>query len=539
MEQAQDTHGLLKRRTQELRTLVQVAQLVNTIDLDYVLAAMLQITTESVGARKGSFFLLDPQGMPIQRFLTQRNLPPEVSREVARDVAEKGLAGWCIRHQMSAIVTDILQDERWYFFPDDAQSDVRSALCVPVFYEGTAQGILTLVSDVVGYFDASHQQLVEAVAQQASTAVRNARLFDELQAQQRQLELVLQNTGEALFALDQELQITLANPEAVALSGQPDLSALVGQSIHAFPHSFVLGSISTVFMEEGARQQSRSYELRDEDTQRDYFVTVSPIHAGLPLEVEGYVVVVHDITSFRDLTRLKTHILHMLTHDIKNPMNVIWGYVDLLRIDSEKDAPVDPRFIDGIFRALNRMDSLIEEILNAERFMSVGLHTRYTRLNLRAVVLEAVEPFEGVVQQKQLALELGIDPNLGEAMGDMLQLREAMANLISNAVKYTPPGGQIAVRAETHQQRFYFSVEDTGMGIPNHLQHQLFKKFYRALRPETAGIEGTGLGLSLVKMAIEQHQGQVWFKSELNVGSTFGFWIPLIPEPNLQEPKEA
>ena len=143
---------LLEQRTKELQTLVRVAQVVNVIDLDYVLLQTIQLTTEVSGASKGSFFLLNDRQQPIQRYITQRDLPPEMSRQVALDVVQKGLAGWVIRNKSGAIVSDVENDERWHVFSDDKQIDVRSALCMPVMYEDNIQGIVTLVSPEVNHF---------------------------------------------------------------------------------------------------------------------------------------------------------------------------------------------------------------------------------------------------------------------------------------------------------------------------------------------------------------------------------------------------
>ncbi len=108
----------------------------------------------------------------------------------------------------------------------------------------------------------------------------------------------------------------------------------------------------------------------------------------------------------------------------------------------------------------------------------------------------------------------------------MTQLRQAIANLIGNAVKYTPDEGRVDVRFAQGGQRLHFSVRDTGYGISPERQARLFERFYRAREPGTDHIPGTGLGLSLVKTVIERHGGQVWFESEVGAGSTFGFWLP-------------
>jgi signal transduction histidine kinase len=226
--------------------------------------------------------------------------------------------------------------------------------------------------------------------------------------------------------------------------------------------------------------------------------------------------------------------LHMLSHDIKNPINIIWGYIDLLRIDAQDSKPADGRFVDGILRALHRVENLIEELLNVERFISAGQPQPQEVFSPTELLTEALEGLTQFAREKRHDIVVDVSNDLGLIQGAAFEVREAMGNLISNAIKYTPEGGQIQVHASRDDTRFQFHVKDSGVGIPPELQSELFKEFYRATRPSMKNIEGTGLGLSLVKSSIKRHHGDVWFESAENKGSTFGFWIPLIiqPEPD-------
>ncbi len=524
----EQNNGLLKRRTEELRAVVRVAQLINIIDLDGVLAQTLKVTMEVVGASKGSFFLLDTSGMPIQRFITQRDMPPEMTREVARDVLQKGLAGWCIRHKQGAIVADVDRDERWYVFADDYQDDVHSAICIPVMYEGEPRGVMTLVSPDYNAFDEYDLQLLTTVAHQSSTAIRNAQLFDDLQTKQRQLELVLQNTGEALITVDSEFKIVLANPEAYAVMNIGRNDSIVGHLLLEVAQNSIFQTIVSNIQEAHLLRGSQSFEIRDEMNKQDFVVTVSALISDSMMQ--GYVIALHDVTSFKNFARLKTQMLRMMTHDLKNPINIIWGYIDLLRVDSLQNLPADQRFIDGILRAVQRMDNLIEDTLKTEKFMSSdGQMQRRQNILPAELIQQILDDMHEFVVEKHLNIVKAYSSTAEKVLGDRLQIQEAIANLVSNAIKYTPDGGTITLYSSIEDNRFYFSVEDTGLGIPKELQGQLFKQFYRATRPQIDGIVGSGLGLSLVKTAVENHQGQVWFKSEENVGSTFGFWIPVEP----------
>jgi signal transduction histidine kinase len=516
---------LLHQRTLELQTLVRVAQLINVIDLDFVLTQTMQLVTEVSKATKGSLFLLDSRNEPIQRFLTQRDMPPEISRQVAREVIENGLAGWCVRHRTGAVVDDVTQDERWYIFADDPQTDVRSALCVPVFHENQLQAVITLVNSDVGHFTDSDLQLVTAVANQAGSAVRNAQLFDDLQTKQKQLELILENNSEALLTVDVHFRITLINPEGLNLT--EGLSDAVGRRLDQFPQTSLYPQIYERLHRVQTTHYNLSFEIHSEETERDFAINISALLGEDAQTLQGYIISIHDVTSIKEFERLKTNMLHILTHDLKNPINIIWGYIDLLRVDSQSQIPADPRFIDGILRALQRMENLIEEALTAERLLSAGYKEAQFMFAPLPIVREAIESLKPLAASKHQLILDDIQMPLQETYGTPFQLREAMVNLISNAIKYTPAEGTIQIGASTEDNRFTFYVTDTGMGIPANLQSRIFTKFYRAARPDIQEIKGTGLGLSLVKSAVEMHKGQVWFESQVGKGSTFGFWIPL------------
>jgi signal transduction histidine kinase len=146
--------------------------------------------------------------------------------------------------------------------------------------------------------------------------------------------------------------------------------------------------------------------------------------------------------------------------------------------------------------------------------------------DLRELVESVYQDFKSQAHEKHLTYRLEVPEEALPILGDKIFLRETVSNLISNAVKYTPGGGSIRVRTRLNQAEVLFEVEDTGYGIPEDQQRDLFKPFSRVKLPETREIKGTGLGLHLVKGIVERHNGKMIFKSVYGKGSTFGFTIP-------------
>lgn len=515
------TNHMAHQRVGEIQALIEVSRLITVVDLNKVLSETLAIVANAVGANKGSLLLLDEDNRPYERFITQRDMPPEVSHIVVSRVLEEGLAGWCVREKRGAIVADTEKDTRWLIFDDDLQTDVRSVICVPFIFEDNVHAVMTLVNDRADHFTRQDLQLATAIANQASAAIRNAHLFDNIQSQQRQMEIILENAGEVMFMLDHNLCFIRANRHATELVGI-DREDLLDMHLNEVD-SVIFRQLASILESLGKRQTAQVFEVHDELGQQDYSINV----AMVDMESEaGYVVVMHNITVIKDLDRLKSHMMRMASHDLKNPISIIWGYVELLRVDIQNDVVPDIQLVEGIVRALTRMDELIEELLDTDRLERES-RFRDSIVKPNLIIEQSLQEVIDNLQRKRLHLVENYPFELPSLQGDPTQLRQAMVNLLSNAIKYTPEGGTITITGKADDESFQYSVEDNGIGIPKALQDGIFSQLYRAERPEIEGIEGTGVGLSLVREIIHRHGGDVWFKSEEGIGSVFGFWIPL------------
>jgi len=183
-------------------------------------------------------------------------------------------------------------------------------------------------------------------------------------------------------------------------------------------------------------------------------------------------------------------------------------------------------FLTAIDRSVQRMETITSEILSLEQIEQKARMSKAHPLDLRALVEKAGEEHREQAHLKSQMLLIGLCPEAVTVVGDPVQLYEAVANLISNAIKYTPAGGQISVSIKRNEQKAIFLVEDNGYGIPKDQQSQLFQPFFRVSSQETAAIDGTGLGLHLVKNIVERHKGEIIFHSTYGQGSTFGFEVP-------------
>lgn len=238
---------------------------------------------------------------------------------------------------------------------------------------------------------------------------------------------------------------------------------------------------------------------------------------------------VHDLYArVSRLEQLKSDMIRIASHDLRNPLMVILGNLRQLQ-ESHTLSPQDHTTVIQIDQAVMRMRTLIGDLLSLERIEMYAQESGFQPVDLCVLAQTALETFVAQAQEKQL--ELGYDPAAASLIvrGDSVQLMEALTNLIGNAIKYTPNNGAVGVRLYAEGDRAFVRVEDTGYGVPLNQQGQLFRPFSRIKTKETQTIDGTGLGLHLVKNIVERHQGEIIFSSVYGEGSVFGFALPLEP----------
>jgi PAS domain S-box-containing protein len=511
---------------EDLELLAEVSKLLTLLDLDRVLKEVIHLMRTSVGATKASLLVRDELDLDWQRVILSRDLTPDETFDVVQRVLDEGLAGWVVRHRQGTIVQDTETDERWHVFPDDT-NPVRSALCVPFMHDDHVVVVLTLVHPEPGHFDNRQLRMMTIVANHATVAIRNAQLFNRVQSQQRQLEAVLLSIPDVLMVLDDRGKILLINPAAGMLLGGIEQQEAIGKLVADFAQTDRgLAPIQEIIDNPLQSGTYWSFEARSERHKLDFIVTVS-MWEDAARGMAGYVVVMHDITTSRDLHRFKDEMLKVASHDLRSPLSLIGGYCDLLNMDIPASETNLHDYLDVIARSVERMNGLLDDMLRVEQVRSSPLELREP-LDLNELINTVMSNMRPLASQKNQILTDHVPPEkLPIVVADKVQIREAMDNLIGNAIKYTPSGGHIMVSAYVEDNRFFFMVEDTGLGIPEEHLSRIFDSYYRAKQDGAEGIEGTGLGLSLVKTVAERHAGDVWVHSQPGVGSQFGFWLPL------------
>jgi len=332
--------------------------------------------------------------------------------------------------------------------------------------------------------------------------------------------------SEGLIATNRTGQIVLMNPAAIKML-RPQVDAVIGRTVsgllgHPEQEKAIADMLATVTATGAITQMEM--QTRDERVLESH---VSPILDDRG-ECLGTVTVLLDITQDKKIEKMKSDFVRLVSHELKAPVAAIAGYLNLIidgltakQPDKEKDI---------ILRSRDKANALLElindllDLSRSERNRSAGVQKR---LDLGAVLTETVKFYHNEAQSRQLELTLHLPATIPPVVGDAEALGRVFANLIGNAIKYTPQGGRVEVELLQRDGWLAVSVRDTGMGIAPDEIKKIFDEFYRSRQVILQKIPGTGLGLSIAKQIVEAHRGYLEVESVVQQGSVFRAWFPI------------
>ncbi|MCU0492250.1 MAG: ATP-binding protein, partial [Chloroflexaceae bacterium] len=512
--QAYQARAALLAEQRRLALLYNIARdMAASLNLDELLQHIVAGTVVAVRATHGTLILLNDRSGPRITTASQQASTP--ASETTIRVIKQGLAGWVLRTGRTALIPDVEQDERWLPMANSPYQ-ARSAVAVPLL--STRQnrlevsGVLTLSHDQPGAFTEDDVSLLESVADHARLAIRQARLYNAVVAEQQTLQAILASAREGVLVTDAQGQGRLINPAASrVLQLAPE--QFVGQALDqlAFPEPLRLQLVNP--------HESRDLEL--ELFERSYRVLVAPVaRAG-----GGAVAVLTDVTHFKALDELKNQFLSTASHDLKSPLSVISGYAQALPLAGPLNEQ-QQHYVQRIEENARRMVALISDLLDLTT-MDSGLGLRRAPCQLNQLVQSVVENDVAKASQQRLTLRSALTQEQLTVLGDAGRLRQVVENLLTNAIKYTPAGGTIDVMLQRDDSHGLLVVRDSGIGLSAQDVERVFERFYR-VQPEANMVEGTGLGLAIVKTIVEAHGGAVWAESVPGQGSSFKVRLPLI-----------
>jgi two-component system phosphate regulon sensor histidine kinase PhoR len=348
-----------------------------------------------------------------------------------------------------------------------------------------------------------------------------------LQRQKTSVEAIVHSIRDAVLVTDAQDQIVMANPAAEQLL-----------DFQFDPNT--LRSIDSVISEESLCEKIRKSRngrirhVRHELTlpfggrPRTYDAVFSCL-LDTQEKACGVVIVLHDITREKEISQMKNDFVSHVSHELKTPLASINAYAEMLVDGEAQDEETIRQFCSIIQGQAQRLNRLIEDILNISRIESGLVKVNRDHHSVALIIRDAVEMMNSYAQEKNITIHAQAPILYDQAFVDRDMISQVVINLLSNAVKYTPAGGSVTIRSEVHEAdgRLHVTVSDTGVGIPPEAVEHVFDKFYR-VEANNRYAKGTGLGLNLVKQIVETvHGGKVFVTSTVGAGSTFGFELPL------------
>jgi PAS domain S-box-containing protein len=350
---------------------------------------------------------------------------------------------------------------------------------------------------------------------------------EDIRAQRNRLEAVLAGIRDAVVAVDPAGSVLLFNRAAEEILGLR--REAVGRAVEE-----VLSGSPLARLLQGAAAGREQFEelVLPGNGGRVVEVTASPIR-GEGDRPEGAVAVVRDVTELRRSERLRRELIANVSHELRTPLTSIKGFAETLLAGALHDPQHARRFLEIIESEANRLMKLVDDLLELSRLESKGVTFQLQPVDLDRLCRAVVERYAPHAEEAGIRLTYaGGSPAVVHADPDRVE--QVLTNLLDNALKFTPEGGEIRVRVSREGTHAVVSVEDTGRGIPPDDLPHIFERFYRADRSRARRAGGFGLGLAIAKHLVEMQGGRIWATSRPQEGSTFSFLLPLVQEAPLE-----
>ena len=392
---------------------------------------------------------------------------------------------------------------------------MESAMCVPLTAAGRTFGALMLVSaDPARLYDEDDLDFAKHLGHRAAVAVDNARLYRETERRAR-ATVVVEHVADGVVLVDNRDVITLWNPAAEQITGLEAGEAVGRPAAEVFPG---WAGIEVLAQSGQLGPTTQAVQVND----RALWLSIN----GVGFE-GGSVYAFRDLTEERAIETLKSDFVSTISHELRTPLAAIYGAaLTLRREDVLLPEPQRTGLLEVIASESDRLARIVNDVLWVSRLESEGLRTAIEPC-------DAVELTRGIVEAARqyippsIKLEFSAPRQVPLVAADPDKIRQVLANLVDNAVKYSPDGGKVAVKLSVAGPRLRFIVRDEGLGVPPAEHRRIFEKFYRLDPDLTRGVGGTGLGLYISRELLERMGGRIWVESSGQGGSAFVAELPL------------
>jgi GAF domain-containing protein len=558
---AEKLEGLVEERTDELEEerdrldkLYQItSELARTLDMEQLLERSLTMVSKAVGAHDGVIMLSDPatDNLYSRAWIDADNLI-YIEEDDIRTHPAAGLAEWLIHYDVSGDNVVLVGDlnEKDYWDERGRETGLRSALAVMLENNEDPMGVMVLLSKEVDAFTENHLKLLVPAATQVAASINSADLYQLIRDQAERM-------GKLLRSEQEEAQKHSAILEAIAdgvmlanAKGEIVLFNSAAERILELPREQALGQpvskLTGIYGNSGLKwtnlisgwSESPDRLIGEENISERLELGEKIIQAQLsPVYIGDYflgtVSVFRDITRDVEADRAKSKFIENVSHEFRTPLTPIKGYTDLLlMMGSQNMNETQLSMIRTIKDNTDRLAALVDDVLRVSKLDSGEDRLHMTMVDLQETIPYVIEQFAQTTNnlEKQLQVSIDFEDTVPHIRADRDKLIQVLNNIVDNAFNYTPAGGSISVSVKRtpDSPSVQIEVADSGVGIPKEFHEAAWRRFER--HDPTAvelDVAGTGLGLSLAKDLVHLHNGEIWFESEVGVGTTFFIRLPI------------
>jgi signal transduction histidine kinase len=509
------------QRIQELEVLGAIARLSSRAGtVEQVGGAILEVAAPAVGADAAVLLLYDVD-RGLLKAEAASGIPEELWRSFAVEVSDDFTR--TLLAQGEPLVVNKIDDEHRLKMRLARTVEARSALVAPIRHEGSPVGTLTFYAvSAPRRFDGVAVAVADVIAKEAGAVLERMRLREEVREERERAARVLEHIGDGVFFVDGGGIVRLWNPAMAAVTGLAAADVLGRRPHKVLPGWATIEPLVPV-------ASAPAYAAKHAETlpldlgERELWISISGVQF-----LDGTVYALRDLTEERGIENLKSEFVATVSHELRTPLAAVYGAaMTLRRQDIELDDDHRGRLLAVIAGESDRLARIVEQVLAASRLESGSFAFAIEHCDPVSLTHEVVEAARAHAPNG-IVIELGPKTGLPPVAADPDMLRQVLANLVENAVKYSLAGGRVRVTLDRSNGHVLFAVRDEGLGIPPREQDRIFEKFYRLDPNLTRGVGGTGLGLYISRELVRRLGGRIWVASRDGEGSTFFFELPAV-----------
>jgi two-component system phosphate regulon sensor histidine kinase PhoR len=475
--------------------------------------------------------LLEADAAVVRLLQAEELVVSAASGDVPADLVDVSApaTGWpggdVVQMQMPVLVADVAESGGGHSEDPVVDAGFVSFLAVPLLgAEGSLQGVLTVYNREPRSWRPDEVEALSALASNASAALASAELYQRVALEKERSVAILANIADGIVAVDREGRVVLWNAAAETITG-----VLAADALGKTPRQLLQRTLESVEGEDFPGDRFVSIRRGDDEVWLSVTEAIMRDPAGA---VAGRIFAFRDISTERIVERMKSDFVAAVSHELRTPLTSIYGFAEtLLRQDILFGEEERRTFLGYIASESERLTGIVDQLLNVARLDTGDLQVNLTPTDVRALVEDVVGAAEEHARSDDHRFVVDVPGEPIDAEADTEKLRQILAHLVDNAIKFSPGGGTVTVSARRADDTVEVRVVDEGIGIPEEEQRRIFTRFYRAESvARDPGAGGTGLGLFIAHGLVAAMGGRMWVESREGDGSTFAFELPLGPD---------